>query len=92
MSLHRFKNVALLRWHRLPEMRTTRTLWTDNESLTWQEPPCEEVEDGKGGRPKGHEAGPVHSMLGVRLHVHVDPRQPLAQSVHLHHSLKLLSH
>ena len=30
MSLHRFKNVTLLRWHRLPEMRTTRTLWTDN--------------------------------------------------------------
>ena len=50
---------------------------------TWEQPSCEEVEDGEGAGSQGNKTGPVDA-LSVLDHVHVDAAQPLAQSVGLH--------
>ena len=50
---------------------------------TWQQPSCEEVEDGKCAGSKSHDTRPVHALV-VLDHVHVDGAQPLAQPVGLH--------
>ena len=50
---------------------------------TWQQPSCEEVEDGKGYGSQSNEARPVDALLVVH-HVNVDAVQTLAQSLALH--------
>ena len=51
--------------------------------LTWEQPSCEEVEDGKCAGSKSDDTRPVHALV-VLDHVDVDAAQPLAQSVGLH--------
>ena len=48
---------------------------------TWQQPSCEEVEDGKCAGSQSNEGRPVHSLVVLD---HVDAAQPLPQSVGLH--------
>ena len=71
----------------LGKLRTTAqcTLKQTNRCAfpTWEQPSCEEVEDGKCAGSQSDESRPVHALV-VLDHVDVDAAQPLIQSVGLH--------